>query len=335
MASRDRQYRPKDKAKANAHVEENCCNFGTCSSPGMLMLLLLQFWRSQLMISRSLFEETWVCCVVCILSSIVQHSHWNDRQASWKRQTQLSILLKLVAQVASVLAGNRSNVTSCPISRMKFSCYKSLIEDGCTIALQQQKDEWTLSFLQARAGVMLRASVLLSGPVGSGKRTAIFKAAEELGLRAIPFSCQELRTGLDSKTALALKMGFDEAKMFAPALIILSDLESLIEKNPAASGENNYETEWQANVQYISSLALLLNYILAAVITSRDIVALCSIVSNRKSQQSFGNEASCIHYKGLISFKTQYYHDVVQSSCPATLSFDWQPPKERLWSQTL
>ena len=286
-----------------------------------------------------------VCCIVCIMSSIVQHSHWSDRQAPWKRQTQLSILLKLVTQGASILARNCFNVTRCPISRMKFACYKSLIEDGITMALQPQDGELILSFLQARAGVMLRASVLLSGPVGSGKRTAIFKAAEELGLRAIPFSCQELRTGLDSKTALALKMGFDEAKMFAPALIILSDLESLIEKNPAASGENEYKTEWQANVQYIGSLAphfykttrywntsiWLLDTAFWQQSLQAVIVVMCSTAWYRKSQYSYGNEASSIHCKGLIS----YNHNVVQASRPATLSFEWQPPIEWSWLQNL
>ena len=79
----------------------------------------------------------------------------------------------------------------------------------------------------------IRATVLISGAEGSGKKTAIARAAEAVGVRAIPFSCQELRTGSDPKTAQTLKLGFAEAKHFAPALMILTDLESLVEKNPA------------------------------------------------------------------------------------------------------
>lgn len=68
-----------------------------------------------------------------------------------------------------------------------------------------------------------------------GKETAITKAASELGVHLIPFPCQELRAGSDPKTAISLRMAFNEAKEFAPAILVLKDVESLIDKGPAGN----------------------------------------------------------------------------------------------------
>ena len=105
--------------------------------------------------------------------------------------------------------------------------------------------------LQARQGVTLRATVLLSGPVGSGKKTAIVRAAEEIGVRAIPFSCQELRAGSDPKTALALRMGFNEAKAFAPAIMLLTDVEALVDKSPASEC---LSLDWTKHVYLVNDI---------------------------------------------------------------------------------
>ena len=110
--------------------------------------------------------------------------------------------------------------------------------------------------LQARQGVTLRATVLLSGPVGSGKKTAIVRAAEEIGVRAIPFSCQELRAGSDPKTALALKMGFNEAKAFAPAIMLLTDVEALVDKSPASEC---LSLDWTKHVYLVNDIPSIRN----------------------------------------------------------------------------
>ncbi|KAJ9515520.1 hypothetical protein QJQ45_021655, partial [Haematococcus lacustris] len=81
----------------------------------------------------------------------------------------------------------------------------------------------------------LQASVLLTGPPGSGKKTAGRAAAAALGLHCITTSCLELRGQTEAKTAAALTSLFKEASRYSPCLLLLTDLEDLVGQRGAAS----------------------------------------------------------------------------------------------------
>ena len=85
--------------------------------------------------------------------------------------------------------------------------------------------------LQAGQKVRLRTAVLVQGPPGAGKRTAATAAASALGVHLVPFSCQELRGPSDSKTAAALTAAFEAAGHYAPAILLLRDLPSLVDSS--------------------------------------------------------------------------------------------------------
>ncbi|KAL6751637.1 hypothetical protein V8C86DRAFT_3177093, partial [Haematococcus lacustris] len=104
---------------------------------------------------------------------------------------------------------------------------------------------WLAAFLRTfdvacdclRAGLSLglQASVLLTGPPGSGKKTAGRAAAAALGLHCITTSCLELRGQTEAKTAAALTSLFKEASRYSPCLLLLTDLEELVGQRGAAS----------------------------------------------------------------------------------------------------
>ena len=50
--------------------------------------------------------------------------------------------------------------------------------------------------VQRAAELGVRASVLVVGPPGVGKATAVNAAAAALGVHAVPFTCHELRVRL-------------------------------------------------------------------------------------------------------------------------------------------
>lgn len=87
----------------------------------------------------------------------------------------------------------------------------------------------------------LRMSLLLYGPSGSGKATAVYAAAAALGWHVVPFSCRELggqpqqsqqQGGPDTTSAAALRAAFEAATQFSPALLLLQDFEALLEAIP-------------------------------------------------------------------------------------------------------
>ncbi len=87
-------------------------------------------------------------------------------------------------------------------------------------------------------------SLLLHGPSGCGKATAVSAAAVALGWHVVPFSCRELGGGQpqqpgqpgaqDGAPAAALRAAFEAAGQFSPALLLLQDFEALLEAAPGA-----------------------------------------------------------------------------------------------------
>ena len=89
--------------------------------------------------------------------------------------------------------------------------------------------------LQAASQLKLQLAVLLHGPDGSGKMTAISAAAAALGVNVVPFNCHEMRAESGAKTATALRAVCESAQQFSPALLVLQHLQVLA-KPPAGSG---------------------------------------------------------------------------------------------------
>ena len=89
--------------------------------------------------------------------------------------------------------------------------------------------------LQAASQLKLQLAILLHGPDGSGKMTAISAAAAALGVNVVPFNCHEMRAESGAKTATALRAVCESAQQFSPALLVLQHLQVLA-KPPAGSG---------------------------------------------------------------------------------------------------
>jgi ATPase family associated with various cellular activities (AAA) len=83
--------------------------------------------------------------------------------------------------------------------------------------------------VQAVRAFGVRVGVLLHGPEGSGRGTAVAAAAASLGIHVVEFSCLELRGASEAKTDAALDAAFDSAALFAPAVLFLRDLECVWE----------------------------------------------------------------------------------------------------------
>jgi SpoVK/Ycf46/Vps4 family AAA+-type ATPase len=71
----------------------------------------------------------------------------------------------------------------------------------------------------------LRIALLLHGPRGSGKSTAVQAAAAALGVQVIPFSCHELKAQDGLTSSAAIKAAFDSACDFAPCILLLKQFE--------------------------------------------------------------------------------------------------------------
>jgi len=82
-----------------------------------------------------------------------------------------------------------------------------------------------------RVGV--RAALLITGPVGSGRATAASAAAAALGLKVVRFSARDLspsaRAAGSPAPAAALAAAFDAAHPYTPALLLLTDVDALFE----------------------------------------------------------------------------------------------------------
>ena len=87
----------------------------------------------------------------------------------------------------------------------------------------------------------ISVSVLMHGPAGCGKSTAVSATAAALGLNVIPYSCHEFVGQSDAAVVMAIRTAFENAQEFAPAILFLKDLSALCSAEQAqgsASGDS-------------------------------------------------------------------------------------------------
>lgn len=89
--------------------------------------------------------------------------------------------------------------------------------------------------VQGSAALALQVAVLMLGPRGSGRATAVRAAAAALGIHLVPFSCHDLKGQSEGHTAVALKAALEAAQQFAPAVLLLQHFEVLAESAAGAS----------------------------------------------------------------------------------------------------
>ncbi len=94
----------------------------------------------------------------------------------------------------------------------------------------------------------LRIALLLHGPSGSGKNTAVSAAAAALGLHVIPFSCHEFSGQADTVAASAVRAAFRSARSFSPAVLLLQDFAAL---SDAASGSPSGQQSHPASLVFL------------------------------------------------------------------------------------
>ena len=86
----------------------------------------------------------------------------------------------------------------------------------------------------------ISVSVLMHGPTGCGKSTAVSATAAALGLNVVPYSCHEFVGQSDAAVVMAIRTAFENAQEFAPAILFLKDLSALCSAEQAqgsASGD--------------------------------------------------------------------------------------------------
>ena len=101
------------------------------------------------------------------------------------------------------------------------------------------------ALVHAPTRLAVRASVLLTGPAGSGKATAVAAAAAALGLKLVVHTGSALRSAGAAPTpgggpppgpAAALAAAFESAHPYSPALLFIDGLDALCADASAAGG---------------------------------------------------------------------------------------------------
>lgn len=106
-----------------------------------------------------------------------------------------------------------------------------LLNTGLLLPTWQKIARLTASaLLSATSLVPLRIAILLHGPVGAGKRTAITAAAAALGYHKLRLSCQEFNAEGTSEATIieGLQLAFTSVLRYRPALFALEDIDKLI-----------------------------------------------------------------------------------------------------------
>ncbi|KAL2636281.1 hypothetical protein R1flu_007760 [Riccia fluitans] len=81
----------------------------------------------------------------------------------------------------------------------------------------------------------LRVAVLVHGPTGSGKQTAVRLASEDLGVHVVPFNCYDFVGATEGKTSGALVEAFKTAKRYSPSVLLLRRFEALAKSSSGSS----------------------------------------------------------------------------------------------------
>ncbi len=89
--------------------------------------------------------------------------------------------------------------------------------------------------LQDSSALALQVAVLLLGPRGSGRSTAVRAATAALGIHLVPFSCHDLKGQTDAQTATALKASLEAAQDFGPVVLVLRHFEVLADSPSGVS----------------------------------------------------------------------------------------------------
>ncbi|KAK9789367.1 hypothetical protein WJX73_003724 [Symbiochloris irregularis] len=100
-------------------------------------------------------------------------------------------------------------------------------------------------FHQDAAGVALRSGVLLHGPSGVGKASAVCAAARALGLHVVPFGCADLHSLGEQHVVGRLRDAHEAACSFAPAVLLLKGLECLAGSSDAEEARSPGSQEAQ------------------------------------------------------------------------------------------
>lgn len=111
----------------------------------------------------------------------------------------------------------------------------------------------------ASAHVDLHVSLLVHGPRGSGRRTAVRAAAAALGMHCVPWSAYDIAGSSDAKTQAALRAAVSDAQRFSPCVLLVRHLEVL--GRAAAAQEPRAAAA-------VSQLAVLLTELMASHCTS-------------------------------------------------------------------
>lgn len=149
----------------------------------------------------------------------------------------------LALQLNAAGTGYASNTTVYPCALRSCDArafVKSLTEKGVHLqALTSHHDSMKplpCDDVQGSSAFLLRAALLIHGPAGSGKATAVRAACMSMGLHLVPYGCAGLHAGNQS-VAPSLRAAFQAAQHYAPGVLLLTDFEALA-GSTAEAGSN-------------------------------------------------------------------------------------------------
>jgi hypothetical protein len=119
------------------------------------------------------------------------------------------------------------------------------------LALSEASSDQPCCWLQDSSALALQVAVLLLGPRGSGRSTAVRAAAAALGIHFVPFTCHDLKGQTDAETATALKASLEAAQGYAPVVLMLRHFEVLAESpNGATPGRKRDNTYYKHTIMF-------------------------------------------------------------------------------------
>ncbi|GMH35252.1 hypothetical protein BSKO_03120 [Bryopsis sp. KO-2023] len=99
---------------------------------------------------------------------------------------------------------------------------------GAMLPLWRELAELICPLLHTLATDMeFRVSILLTGPAGCGKKTALDGACRALGLKLITVNCMDLKSSTDRATSSKLNALFEHSLEFSPCALLLKNVDKL------------------------------------------------------------------------------------------------------------